>query len=99
LYGYYGWQVQFCGLSGGSTPSNWLQSPIIILGTVLAYGPHNSREQSSKLDWILENNPVWFGQKSGMKYDLEKIQVILENKNGIMVSGEKSGICTRKLVG
>jgi hypothetical protein len=62
---------------------------------VLAYGPQNSREQLSTLDRILEKNPVWFGEKSGMKCGLEKNPVHLE-KNPVFFE-EKTGINTKSL--
>jgi hypothetical protein len=45
---------------------------IIIFRSVLAYGPHNRQELSNTIHRILEENPVLFGEKSGMKCDLEK---------------------------
>jgi hypothetical protein len=68
-----------------------LRSPIIIiLGTVLAYGPQNCPEQSSTLDRISGEKSGISGRKSGKKCSLEKKSGMFGEKSGI--SGRKSGI-------
>jgi hypothetical protein len=72
--------VWFAGAT--SWPSRWIYASNLrlsyFLGTVLAYGPQNSREQSSTLDWISGEKSGISGEKSGMKSGLEKNPVFLE---------------------
>ncbi len=62
-----------------------LQSPIIIsefLGTVLAYGPQKSREQSSTLGWDTGEKSGISGEKSGSEFKPEKNPVQPEKNPG-----------------
>jgi hypothetical protein len=49
---------------------------------VLAYGPQNSREQSSTLDWDTGEKSAATGEKCGSKFDPEKNPVQPEKNPG-----------------
>ncbi len=91
----YGLQVRLRGLPGGSTPpisdNHNFQEPCL---RYVAYGPQNSREQSSTLDWISGEKS---GISGGMKSGLEKNPVLLE-KNPVKMEKKSVSILDSRCV-